>query len=197
MNLVERVKRILLSPRPEWEVIDAESTTPAQLYTGYIAPLAAIGPIAQLIGYSVFGISVPFMGTYRVPLGSAITSAIVTYVLALVGTYVLALIIDALAPSFNGQRSQIQALKVAAYSSTASWVAGIFALIPGLRFLAILGIYSLYLLFLGLPVLMKSPKEKAMGYTIVVILAAIVLFMLIGVVSSRFLRVPGAGMTMP
>lgn len=197
MNLVERVKRILLSPRPEWEVIDAESTTPAQLYTGYIAPLAAIGPIAQLIGYSVFGIGVPFMGTYRVPLGSAITSAIVTYVLALVGTYVLALIIDALAPSFNGQRSQIQALKVAAYSSTASWVAGIFALIPGLRFLAILGIYSLYLLFLGLPVLMKSPKEKAMGYTIVVILAAIVLFMLIGVVSSRFLRVPGAGMTMP
>ena len=197
MNIVERVKRILLSPRTEWEVIDAESTTPAQLYTGYIVPLAAIGPIAQLIGYSVFGISVPFMGTYRVPLGSAITSAIVTYVLSLVGTYILALIIDALAPTFNGQRSQIQALKVAAYSSTASWVAGIFALIPGLRFLAILGIYSLYLLYLGLPVLMKSPKEKATGYTLVVILAAIVLFMLIGMVSSWFIRVPGAGVSMP
>ncbi|MDQ3208172.1 MAG: YIP1 family protein, partial [Gemmatimonadota bacterium] len=82
MNLVERVKRILLSPRTEWEVIDTELTTPAQLYTGYIAPLAAIGPIAQLIGYSVFGISVPFVGTYRVPIGSAITSAIVTYVMA-------------------------------------------------------------------------------------------------------------------
>ncbi len=197
MNIVERVKQILLSPRAEWEVIDAESITPAQLYTGYIVPLAAIAPIAQLIGYSVFGISVPFMGTYRVPLGSAITSAIVTYVLALVMPYVLALIIDALAPTFNGQRSQIQALKVAAYSSTASWVAGIFALIPGLRFLTILGIYSLFLLYIGLPVLMKSPKEKALGYTIVVILAAIVLFILIGVVSSRFLSVPGVGMTMP
>jgi hypothetical protein len=195
MNLVERVKRILLSPRTEWEVIDAEPTTVAQLYTGYIALLAAIGPLAQLIGYSVFGISVPFIGTYRVPLGSAITSAIVAYVLALVGTYILALIIDALAPTFNGQRNQIQALKVAAYSSTASWVAGIFALVPGLRFLVILGVYSLYLLYLGLPVLMKSPKEKAMGYTVVVILAAIVLFMIIGVISSRFLRMPG--MTMP
>ncbi len=197
MNLMERVKRILLSPKSEWEVIDAEQTTPAQLYTGYIAPLAAIGPIAQLIGYSVFGVSVPFVGTYRMPIGSAITSAIVTYILALAGTYVLALIIDALAPTFNGQRSQIQALKVAAYSSTASWVAGIFALIPGLRFLAILGIYSLYLLYLGLPVLMKSPKEKAVGYTVVVMLAAIVLFILIGVVSSRFLTLPGTGMTMP
>jgi hypothetical protein len=197
MNLVNRVKRILLSPRTEWEVIDAEPTTPAQLYTGYIMPLAAIGPIAQLIGYSVFGISVPFMDTYRVPIGSAITSALVSYILALAGTYVLALIIDGLAPTFSGQRSQIQALKVAAYSSTASWVAGIFALIPGLRLLVILGLYSLYLLYLGLPIVMKSPRDKAVTYTVVVILAAIVLFMLTGVVAGRFLAVPTAGITVP
>jgi hypothetical protein len=107
------------------------------------------------------------------------------------------LIIDGLAPTFSGQRSQIQALKVAAYSSTASWVAAIFALVPGLRLLSILGLYSLYLLYLGLPILMKSPKEKAMGYTVVVILAAIVLFMIIWVIASRFIGVPSAGMTMP
>ena len=99
MNLVDRVKRILLSPRTEWEVIDAEQTTPAALYTGYIAPLAAIGPIAQLIGHTVFGIPVPFVGTIRVPFGSALTGAVIGYVLTLVGTYVLALIIDALAPT--------------------------------------------------------------------------------------------------
>jgi hypothetical protein len=197
MSLVDRVKRILMSPRTEWQVIDAEPTTPAQLYTGYIVPLAAIGPIAQLIGYSVFGISVPFMGTYRVPIGSAITSALVTYVLSLAATYILALIIDALAPTFNGQRSQIQALKVAAYSSTASWVAAIFHLIPGLRLLAILGLYSLYLLYLGLPVVMKAPREKAVAYTAVVILAAIVLFMVIGVIAGRFMALPTAGMTVP
>jgi hypothetical protein len=192
MALVDRVKRILLSPGPEWEVIDAEPTTPAALYTGYIVPLAAIGPIAQLIGYSVFGISVPFMGTYRVPFGSALTSAIVTYVLSLVATYVLALIIDALAPTFNGQRGQTQALKVAAYSSTAAWVAGIFALIPGLRLLMILGAYSLYLLYLGLPILMKVPRDKALAYTAVVVLAAIVLFMVIGMIASRFIGMPSA-----
>jgi hypothetical protein len=197
MNLVDRAKRILLSPRTEWEVIDNEPTTPAQLFTGYAMPLAAIGPIAQIIGYSVFGISVPLAGHYRVPIGSAIASALVTYVLALVGTYVLGLIIDALAPTFNGQRSQIQALKVAVYSSTASWVAGIFQLIPGLRLLTILGLYSLYLLYLGLPVLMKSPREKGVAYTAVVILAAIVLFMLTGMLAARFLAVPTAGWTVP
>ena len=191
MNLVDRVKRILLSPQPEWQVIDGEVTSPGTLYTGYIIPLAAIGPLASVIGYSVFGIRVPFSGTvYRVPLGSAITSAVVSYVLTLVGVYVLALIIDALAPTFGGTKSPIQALKVAAYSSTAGWVAGIFALVPGLRMLGILGLYGLYLLYLGLPVLMKAPAERAAGYTALVVVAAIVLFVVIGVVGSRFMATP-------
>jgi Yip1-like protein len=192
MALMDRVKNILLTPRTEWEVIDAEPATLADLYKGYIIPLAAIGPVAQAIGSSVFGYTVPFIGSYRTPPGAAITGALVTYALTLVGVYVLALIIDALAPSFNGTRSQIQALKVAAYSSTASWVAGIFALIPGVRFLGILGVYSLYLLYLGLPVVMKAPKEKALGYTAVVIIAAIVLFMVIGLVAAMFVSAPMA-----
>ena len=186
MNLVDRVKRILLTPRDEWRVIEAEAATPASLYTGYIMPLAAIGPVAQAIGYSVFGMTVPFAGTYRTPIGTAITGAVVTYALTLIGVYVLALVIDMLAPTFNGTRSQIQALKVAAYSSTAGWVAGVFALLPGLRVLGLLGLYSLYLLYLGLPVLMKAPEDRALGYTVVVIIVAIVLFMLIGMVAGSF-----------
>jgi Yip1 domain len=169
MNLVDRVKRILLSPQSEWEVIDGETTTPRELYTGYIMPLAAIGPIATVIGFAVFGISVPLAGTvYRVPIGSAITSAVVTYVLTLVGVYVASLIIDGLAPTFGGTKSPIQALKVATYSSTAAWVAGIFAIMPGLRMLGILGLYSVYLLWLGLPVVMKAPPDRATGYTLAV-----------------------------
>lgn len=193
MNLVDRVKRILVSPKTEWEVIDAEPTTTAELYTRYIMPLAAIGPIAQIIGFSVFGMSVPFAGTYRVPIGSAITQAIVAYVLTLAGTYLLALIIDALAPTFNGQRSQIQALKLAAYSLTASWLAGIFLLLPALSILSIVGLYSLYLLYLGLPVLMKAPREKALSYTVVVIIAGFVLMLAIGAIAGMFTRMPGAG----
>jgi hypothetical protein len=191
MALVDRVKNILLTPKTEWEVIDAEPTTVADLYKGYIMPLAAIGPVAQAIGFSVFGMPVPFLGTYRTPVGTAITQAIVTYILTLVAVFVLALIIDALAPTFNGIPNRIQALKVAAYSYTASWVAGIFMLVPALSFLAILGVYSLYLLYLGLPILMKAPKEKALAYTAVVILCGIVLFMLIGFAAAAFMRVPG------
>lgn len=192
MALVDRVKNILLTPRTEWAVIDAEPTTVGELYKGYILPLAAIGPLAQAIGSSVFGYTVPFVGTYRTPIGSAIAGAVVSYVLTLVGVYVLSLIIDALAPTFNGTKNQIQALKVSAYSATASWIAGIFALVPGLRFLVILGIYSLYLMYLGLPLLMKSPQDKAVGYTVVVIIAAFVMFLVIGMVAGMFLTGPAA-----
>ena len=192
-SLITRVKAMILSPRSEWQVIDGETPTVGQLYTSYIIPLSAIPPIASFIGTSVFGISIPFIGTYRVPMVTAATSAITQYILGLVSVYVLALIIDALAPTFAGQKNQIQALKVSTYSSTAAWLAGIFALIPGLRLLGILGIYSLFLLYLGLPVLMKSPKEKAVGYTVVVIICAIILFWIVGAIAGVFITRPALG----
>ena len=192
MNLVARVKGILLSPRNEWTVIDGESATVSSLYTGYIIPLAAIPAIAGFIGLSIFGVGL-LGNTFRVPIMRGLTSACVQYVGALVGVYVLALIADALAPNFGGQKNQIQALKVAAYASTASWVSGIFLMVPGLRMLGLLGLYSLYLLFLGLPVLMKAPEDKALGYTAVVIICAVVLFVVVGTISSRLTGYGGMG----
>ena len=187
---VEHAREILFHPKQEWMVIEKEPTSVGDLYRKYIAPLAAIGPVAAIIGWSVFGIGVPFAGRYRMPLGSALASGVARYVLALVGVFVLALIIDSLAPTFSGQKSRTQALKVAAYASTAAWCAGIFALVPPLAFLGILGLYSLYLLYSGLPVLMKVPQDRAAGYTLVVVVCAIVLFALIGWISAFFITVP-------
>lgn len=192
MSLMERAKNIVLQPKTEWPVIDGEQTTTGALYTGYIIPLAAIGPIAQIIGWSVFGMSLPFVGTFRIPIQYSVRTAVITYVGALVGTFVLALIIDGLAPTFGGQKNQMQALKVAAYSSTAAWLAGIFGLVPALAILGLVGLYSLYLLYLGLPVLMKSPEDKAMGYTVVVIVCAIVLYIIIGYITRQFMWRPSA-----
>lgn len=196
MSLVERAKNIILTPKSEWPVIDKEQTTTGALYTGYIIPLAAIGPIAQIIGWSVIGMSLPFVGSFRMPIGYAVRAGVIAYVASLVGTFVLALIIDALAPTFGGQKNQMQALKVAAYSSTAAWVAGIFSLFPPLAILGLLGLYSLYLLFLGLPVLMKAPEDKAMGYTVVVIICALVLWIIIATITRQFMWRP-TGMGLP
>lgn len=190
MNLTERAKNIILQPAQEWTVIDQEPGSAAELFKSYIVPLAAIGPVASIIGLSLFGVSIPVAGTYRLPMSNAIGHAVTTYVFALIGTYVLALVIDALAPTFGGAKNNFQALKVAAYSSTAAWLAGVFNLLPSLALLHILGLYSLYLLYLGLPVLMKAPREKALPYTIVVVIAAIVIFGVIGALGSCFLTRP-------
>jgi hypothetical protein len=197
MDLVERAKRILLQPGQEWQAINTEPVTTADLYRSYIVPLAAIGPVASIIGMSVVGVSVPFFGTYRVPFGTAVGHAVVSYVLTLVGVYVLALIINALAPTFAAEKNDAQALMVAAYASTAAWLAGVFSLIPVLSVLGILGLYSLYLLYLGLPILMKAPQEKALGYTAVVVVAAIALFAVIGAVSGAFITYPSPTMRLP
>src|SRR2546430_13135770 len=132
MNLVDRTKSILLSPQQEWQAIDEEETSIGGLVTGYIVPLAAIGPVASLIGMEIFGISVPSVGTFRVPIGAALRQGIAQYVMALVGGFVLALIIDKLAPYSRVEENRHQALKIAAFSSTPVWVVGIVGLIPAL-----------------------------------------------------------------
>lgn len=185
MNLVDRVKKILIEPKAEWEVIATETDTTAGLYRDYIAPLAAIGPIAAFIGMSLVGISLPFVGTYRVPIVSGIGTALISYAFALVGVYIIALIVNALSPTFGGQKDQTQALKVVAYASTPGWVAGILQVLPVLGILALLAsLYGVYLLYLGLPRLMKSAPERAGGYTATVVLCVIALSILIGFVSG-------------
>lgn len=191
MNLVDRVKRLLLKPKDEWLVIDTESVDVVSLYKSYIVPLAAIGPVCGLIGMSVVGISLPMMGTFRLPFSSALAQAVVNFGLMLGGVYVVALIIDALAPTFGAQRSTTQALKLAAYASTASWLGGVFMLIPALGMLSLLAaLYSLYLFYLGLPILMRVPPERAIGYTAVVVISTVALFIVIGAVGNLFIAMP-------
>ncbi len=192
MNLVERVKNILIQPNSEWSVIAAEPTATPELYKGYIMPLAAIGPLASIIGMSVVGLSLPLMGgTYRVPLTNSISHAIASFILTLVGVFLIALIIDALAPTFGGEKNQTQALKVAAYASTPSWVAGIVLLLPMLGIIALLAaLYGIYLLYLGLPVLMKAPPEKAVAYTALVVVIAVVVMIVMGAISGLLMPAP-------
>ena len=197
MELAGRVKGILFQPKQEWETVSVESSSIADIYRGYVIILAAIGPVASIIGMSIIGVSLPFVGSFRIPITTSIASAVVQYLLTVAGVYVLAIVIDKLAPSFSGQQNMNQAFKLAAYSYTPGWLAGIFALIPVLAVLGIVGLYGLYLLYVGLPILMKSPKEKSMGYTVTIIIAAVIIFAVIGVVSRAFISYPTPGMPMP
>lgn len=191
MNLIERAKAIILSPATEWPVIERESGEPAYLFMNYVAILALIPAIAGFIGTSIIGVSVPVIGTVRVPFFTGLFSAIFGYVLTFVVVYVVGLIVDLLAPTFAGQKNSANALKLAVYSFTPAWLAGIFQIIPGLAFLSILGLYGIYLFWLGLPILMKAPKDKALVYTIAVVVCAIVVQIVAVAIVSAFVAFPG------
>ena len=128
--IISRVQEILLKPKAAWAKIDAEPVNVPELYKSYIAPLAAIPPVATFIGFSLLG-----MGFFHMPIGSGLAQMILSYILRLAGVYAFALIIDYLAPQFGAQKNFNQALKLVAYASTASWVAGIFMIIPALGLL--------------------------------------------------------------
>jgi hypothetical protein len=191
MSIVERVKGICLKPAAEWGVIEQETTPTADLFKKYAIPLAAVGPIAAFIGNSFIGRSVPFLGTFRMSVGMGLTIAIASFVMVLLLVYLLSLVINALAPSFGAQKDPAQALKVAVYSFTPAWVAGIVQILPSLGILALLaGLYGLYLFYLGLQRLMKCPKEKAVGYTAAVAGIAIAMMIVLSLVVGA---VAGAG----
>jgi hypothetical protein len=183
-TLVERAKNIILQPKSEWGVIEAEPSTIGSIYRGYVAILALIPALCGALGGWLIGVTM-FGVTVKTAPVAALAGAIVGYGLTLVGVYLLALIIDAVAPNFGAVQNRTQAFKVAAYSGTASWLAGVFQLIPTLGVLgALLGLYGLYLLYLGLPRLMKAPEDKALGYTAVVVVCAIVLALIVGVITA-------------
>jgi len=179
-TMVGRVKDILFAPRATFKEVDSEFTKSGVLWGRYILPLATIGPLAGAIGRFVFGKRVGGTSlTESMSLTGAVIWALIALVLALVSVFVLSKIIGVLAPGFGGQRNDVQALKVAAYSSTPAWLAGIFNLHGRFLILSILvPIYMAYLLYLGIPILMKAPQDRAMGFTAVVIIAAAVLFLL-------------------
>jgi Yip1 domain len=170
-QLTTRVTNILKQPAQEWPVIAGEPADAASLLTGYAAPLSAIPAICSWIGMSVIGI-----GFYRVGIVSGLARAIITFVFGLVGAYVAAIVIEKLAPTFKSSGSTVQALKLVVYASTPVWIAGVLNLIPPLAPLVIIAaLYAIYLFYLGLPAVMKTPTDQVIPYMIV---SAIVIFVI-------------------
>ena len=188
--LLQRVLDILMRPRETWLQINAEDGNPGRIYLGYLVFLAAIPAVAGFIGYSLVGVGA-FGISVRVPVVQGLVSMVVGYVLSLAMVYVLALIANMLAPRFQAQQDMGSAFKLVAYASTAGMLGGVFSILPSLAMLGLLAaLYSVYLLYTGIPVLMKAPQEKAVGYTAALVVCGILAGIVVGLATS--LVTPGA-----
>jgi hypothetical protein len=183
MSLIENVLEILLRPGARWPKIRDEEIAMRRFYVPYAAILAAIPPVARLIGSTVIGMS--FFGTrYRAPIPSALGFAVLSYALSLAGLFVFASIAEGLAPRFGSERSFPGAMKLSVYSSTAYWIAGILFVVPALWPLRmLLSLYGFYLLYVGLPVLLKTPRERVASFFFILMIVGVVLSALTGLIA--------------
>ena len=186
MDLVARAKGLITSPREEWTRIAGEAAGTAGLFKSYVAPMSAIPAVASFVGLAVFArMFAPFLPQFSI--GALLTQAVVSYLLGLAGVWVFGRIVQALSPRFGGTGEEVPAMKLAAYSPTASWLAGAFALVPILSILVLLGLVSLYTLHKGVPVVLGVPEARALGFTLALIAIGLVVFFAVGLVASLLL----------
>lgn len=182
-GLINRAKAVTLKPDETWPVIAKEADAPMQVFLRYVVPLAAIGPIASFIGGQVFGFGA-FGISYRPSFMGGLSQAITSYVLTLASIWLIAWVANFLSPKFEGKDDFASAFKLAAYSMTAAWIAGIVGLVPSLAILGLAGLYSLYLFYKGAPTMMDVPKDKSVVYTAVTVVVAIIANIAIGAIAT-------------
>lgn len=183
-GLVDRAKNILMQPKAEWGRIAGEPTEPMKVLTSYAIPLALIGPVAGLIGMQLFGINAVFT-TFKPTLAFSVTTAITSFVLALVSLFVIAFVANFLSPKFGGKDNFPAAFRLVAYALTASWVGGVFGIFPAIAIIGLLfGLYSLYLFYLGSTPVMGVPEDKSVVFTVVTVIVAIVVNIVVGIIAA-------------
>lgn len=188
MNLIERAKNIIIKPKEEWNVIATETTPPGQLIFSYLLFLALIPAVCSIIGYGIIGYNVAFIGHVPGNLTYGIMKAVVSFVGTIIGVYISARVIDLLAPSFATTKNFGKTLQLVAYAYTPMLVAGIFYIFPSLGIISLLaGIYSLYILYIGMKPMLQTPDDKITGYFVVSLIVIIVVTFILGLILGAIL----------
>jgi hypothetical protein len=181
--ILSRAYGLLREPKKEWEQIRAEETTTPSILLGYVAPLAAIPPICDLIGSSLFN------RLLVIDPGTALIRAVITWIVSIGLVFFLGVLTNAVAENFEGDKNDLNAQKLAAYSLTPAFLSGVFSLWPPLWWLSLFALAAMvFLMYRGLPILMKAPQERALSYagtvTIATMVAGIVLFSIAANITS-------------
>ena len=182
MTIFSRAREIIVSPKVTWQVIKGELVDVKQLLINYAAPLALIPAVCTLIGFTLVGIRISEGGAMRAPFMPALMGGVVGYLLHLGGILLAAWAIKFLAPTFGSKSDLPSALKIVVYAMTPAWLVGVFSLVPGLGILSLLGFYGIYLLVLGLPVVLETPPNKVVWYTISILAVGFVINLVLSVI---------------
>lgn len=181
MNLIERVKNILITPKTEWDVINGETATTQSLFMGYVLPLSLVAAIGSLLKGLLFA---GVLG-----LKYFIITAVIAFIASIVAFFVSVIIVDMLAPSFGSEKNMGKSAQLIAYSGTPSYIGGLLSFIPVIGWLVALAAwaYGIYLMYLGIGPMKKTPEDKKVVYMIVAFLIMIVLYFVVAAILGMIL----------
>jgi hypothetical protein len=165
LDITARAKRIILTPKAEWAAIEAEPMTVKDIYVNYVLILAAVPAVANFIGSWLFGYARGSDGVVHLTFFGGLLRGLLQYGVSLPMIYLVAMAISRLAPSFEGKSDDLRALKLVAFSYTPVWLAEIFGMIPGLRWLDVLGLYAIYVFYVGVARMTRSKEEYSDVFT--------------------------------
>ena len=191
-KIINRVKEIVLKPRETWVTIKSEEDTIAGLCKDYLLILAAVPALASFLGNWIVGYRLPFRfgPVIRLSFFESLIVAIIWYAMTIAGIWVMAKVVSFLAPRFGSTQDDIKGFKVSVYTYTPYLVAGILYIIPSVGNLTpLIGLYGLYLLYLGLPIVMETPKEKSLAYTITIIIVVFLIYIIVTAITVAISRV--------
>lgn len=191
VNLVDRVKNIIVKPDAEWNKIAMEYPSPAQIIGGYVVILAGAAALAAFIGYALIGFNL--FGVNVKGFDWGLYQALVIFIGGIFSVYITALVVDLLAPTFNSEKNFNRSLQLVAYSFTPAWIGGLLNIIPAISFLgSLFGLYGFYLMYVGLPKIKKTTADKQISYLIVSIIVTILVYIVIGwILNTILLRIFG------
>ena len=190
--IIERIKAIVFKPHETWETINNEETSISKLIKSYLLLLVAAPAVASLLGKWIIGIKIPFVGVYRFSFGASFLTSILWYIFTIMSIWIAGKVISYLAPNFGSTQNDVKGFQVAVYSYTPFLAAGILYIIPALGALVLLaGLYGLYLVYIGLPILMNTPKEKSLAYTITIIVTIILIYIIFSIIINAIHNIFG------
>ncbi len=188
MNVVDRAKNILITPKTEWAVIEKETITNTTILTSYVLPMLLIGAVATFIGQGLIGVNTGFGGSSANITGGFV-GMLVFGLHMVVLVYGIGAAIDVLGPSFGAEKNWVKSFQLAAYSLSAAYVGSLFLIFPALWILVLLcSLYSLYPLYTGLPILKKTPADKQIAYFAVILIVTVLLFILLGILEREIIK---------
>lgn len=188
VNIIDRAKNILITPKEEWYKVDNELTPVSTVLGSYVLPMCLIGALATFIGQGLIGQNVPLVGsTASVKMG--LIGALLFVALQVITVFIVAAAIDALSQTFASEKNWRKSFQLSAYSLTASYVGALFFIFPALNIIVIIcTIYCVYPLYTGIPVIKKTTADKQVAYLAVIILITVVAVILVGVVQNEIIK---------